>query len=95
MEDMLILGGSLVAVLLFVLVARMFYFSKPRKFPGQDGRKWTWNPDGSFTDPDGRPVTDAETIARCQEDWEELERRTARQTTAIHQMGFLGRFLGR
>ena len=90
MEDVLIYGGSLAAVLLFVWGARRLYYSKPRRFTGHDGRKWTWNPDGSFADPDGRPVTEAETLAQCQADWEELHRRTARETAAIQS----GRFFG-
>jgi hypothetical protein len=90
MEELLIYGGSLAAVLLFVWGARRLYYSRPRRFTGHGGRKWTWNPDGSFADPEGRPVADPETIARCQEDWDELHRRTAQQTSAIQS----GRFFG-
>lgn len=91
MDDILLYGGALAFVLLFVWGARKLYYSKPRRFAGPDGRKWTWHPDGSFSDPDGRPVTEAETIAACREAWDELHRRTARQTAAIQS----GRFPGR
>ena len=90
MEEILILGGSLVAVLLFVWGARKLYYSKPRRFTGPDGRKWTGHPGDRFSDPDGRPVTDPDTIAACQAAWVELHERTARETAAIQG----GRFLG-
>ncbi|HVQ09953.1 MAG TPA: hypothetical protein VMS43_16120 [Allosphingosinicella sp.] len=49
------------------------------------------DPGGGFSDPDGRPVTDAETLAACQEAWDELHRRTARQSAAIQSWRLLGR----
>lgn len=90
MEEILVWVGSLAFVLLFVWGARKIYYSKPRRFTGHDGRKWTWHPGGSFSDPDGRPVTDKKTIARCQQAWQELHDRTARQTAGIQS----GRFFG-
>ena len=91
MEEILIWGGSAVFVLLVVWGARKLYYSGPRRFTGPDGRKWTWHPGGTYSDPDGRPVTDPETIAACEEAWIALHERTANQTAAIHS----GRFLGR
>jgi hypothetical protein len=90
MEEILILGGSLIAVLLFVWGARKLYYAKPRRFTGPDGRKWTWHPGGRFSDPDGRRVSDAETIAACEAAWADLHRRTAEQTAAIQS----GRIFG-
>jgi YD repeat-containing protein len=91
MNDILLYGGSLALVLLVVWGARRYYYSKPRGFTGHDGRKWTWHPGGSFSDADGRPVTDAETAALCRQAWDELHRRTAQQTAAIQSIGFPGR----
>jgi hypothetical protein len=95
LTDIAILGGSLVVVLVAVWGMRKIYYSRPHKFTGHDGRKWTWNPDGSYLDPDGRPVGDAETAALLDEAWAELHRKTAAQTAAIHSMrigvGRLGR----
>ena len=90
MQDIWIYAICLVAVLLFVWGARRLYYSSPRRFPGPDGRKWTWHPDGSFSDPDGKPVTDEETVAACQQAWIDLHDRTAQQTAAIQS----GRILG-
>lgn len=90
MEDMLIFGICLVLVLVFVWGARKFYYRKPRRFPGPDGRKWTWHPGGSFSDPAGRKVTDKKTLAACRAAWKEWHDRTARETGAIQS----GRFLG-
>jgi len=86
METIIVYAVSLAAVLLFVWGARKFYYRKPRRFPGPGGRKWTWHPGGSFSDPDGRPVTDAKTIATCQAAWQEWHDRAARQTAAIQSL---------
>jgi len=90
MEEILILGGSLVFVLVFIWGARTFYYRKPRRFTGHDGRKWTWHPGGSYSDPQGRKVTDPAMIAKCEAAWAELHERTARETAAIQS----GRLLG-
>jgi hypothetical protein len=94
LTDMAILGGSLVVVLVAVWGMRKIYYARPHKFTAHDGRKWTWNPDGSYLNPDGLPVRDEETVALLDEAWVELHRRTARQTTAIHSMRIGGSRLG-
>jgi hypothetical protein len=83
MTDFFDFGLIVAAGFLFIWGARKYDYSKPRRFPGPDGRKWTWHPGGSFSDPDGRPVTDEDGIAACEAAWIEWHERTRRETTAI------------
>jgi hypothetical protein len=85
MKTMLIFIPMLALGLLFVWGARKFYYSRPHSFIREDGRTWTWNPDDSFTDPDGATVTDPDTLMDCQADWAQLHQRAASGTAKLRR----------
>jgi hypothetical protein len=72
-----------------ILGIRKYYASRSHGFKAADGARYVWNPDDSFTDSAGAAVTDPGRIAALTHDWEELARRTERQTSAIMRFRFL------
>jgi hypothetical protein len=51
------------------LVVRRVYYSRPHEFPSYHGEVHTWHPGDTFTDGDGRAVTDPTTIANLMRAW--------------------------
>jgi hypothetical protein len=75
MKTMLIFIPMLALGLLFVWGVRKYYYSRPH----------SWNPDDSFTDPDGATVTDPDTLMDCQAEWALLHQRAASGTAKLRR----------
>lgn len=69
MNTLLLLGGSLVAVLLFVWGARKLYERFPHRL-SLDGEDYTRRSDGSFTNALGARIADPRQIARLEAEWQ-------------------------
>jgi hypothetical protein len=69
MSTLLLLGGSVVAVLLFVWGARKLYERFPHRL-SLDGEDYTRRSDGSFTNALGARIADPRQIARLEAEWQ-------------------------
>ncbi len=68
MEELIVLGGSLLFVLLVVWLARRLYFNRPFSFE-LDGAIYTRHGDGRFAAENGATVADPELLRRLAEEW--------------------------
>ena len=111
MEELIVFGGSLAFVLVFVWGARRLYFNRPFSFY-LDDTIYTRLGDGRFTTAAGANVADPELLRRLADEWHvvsraDLSARTGRHAWPGHaadrgrRSGFaraveaLGRFLDR
>jgi hypothetical protein len=111
MEDLIVLGGSLLFVLLVVWFARRLYFNRPFSFE-PEGAIYTRHGDGRFSTESGVTVADPELLRRLVEEWRvvsnaDLAARAGRRAwpgyarDRAHRSGFergvesVGRFLDR
>jgi len=77
------------AAVVLIMAIRYWYGSRPHKFTAEDGAQYTWHPGDSFSDQRGAAVSDPARIAQLTHDWDELARRTERQTGAIMRWRFV------
>ena len=68
MEWLLMLGGSLALVLLFVWGSRRIYNRLPHRFDFE-GEMHNRHPDGHFTDQVGVRIAEPTRVARLEEEW--------------------------
>ena len=68
MEDLIVLGGSLLFVLLVVWIARRLYFNRPFSFE-LNGAIYTRHGDGRFTTENGATVADPNLLRQLAEEW--------------------------
>ena len=68
MEDLILLGGSLIFVLLVVWISRRLYFNRPFSFE-LGGAIYTRHGDGRFTTESGATVADPKLLQQLAEEW--------------------------
>ena len=83
MEELIILGGSLAFVLLFVWGARRLYFNRPFSFYLDDAI-YTRHGDGRFTTETGANVADPKVLRRLAEEWNVVSRADLSARTGRH-----------
>ena len=84
MEELIVLGGSLAFVLVFVVWgARRLYFNRPFSFY-LDEAIYTRHGDGRFTTETGAEVADPELLRRLADEWQVVSRADLSARTGRH-----------